>query len=482
MHITDSMDIYHFTCMVLRIVFFIFNLCYSVQVAQAELSTNCSLQYSIPGDYVIGGIFSLFTNSITPCKKIGGKLDPKGVFQAEAMRYALNQINNNSEMLPHITLGANFVDDGWAENLALRHTLNFVQDELSECPCKDLAKSPAASSAPLIGIVGTSRSATTIPSTRLAELYQTSLVSYYASSEELSDRTQFPYFLRTIPPDGLQTGAIVDLLLHYGWYYIGLIHSIDSYGIHGARQLQLKLEARGICVAFVASVSDSATEKELNEVTNSIEEYSMAKTIVMFSSGKIANEVLHQVKKVNLLLTRNITWIGGDDWGFDLLKQGYAEITKGAIFTRFFSITLPPFEDYVRTLKLDDPSLSPWMKAYLEESMVNSHCGDSEPCELTLIDDFSGNYITLPVIDAVYVFAHGLHSLLVKKCGESNATCHKEYSQKLDRQDLFQHLLKVKFDSFGGRFYFDAIANPPGKYILRNWQKLGTDFQFVEVG
>ncbi|XP_072044379.1 metabotropic glutamate receptor-like [Amphiura filiformis] len=441
-------------------------------------STNCSLQYTIPGDYILGGIFSLFTNSKSPCEEIGGKLDAKGVFQAEAMRYAIEQINNNSELLPYVTLGASFVDDGWAESVALRHTLNFVQEEL-DC-YEDVDKNITSSSPPLIGIVGTSRSATTIPSTRLAELYDISLVSYYASSEELADKTQFPYFLRTIPPDGLQTGAIVDLLSHYEWNYIGLIHSVDSYGIHGARQLQLKLEARGICVAFVASVSDSATEKELIEVTNRIEEFNMARTIVMFSSGKTANKVLEQVKQANL--TREISWIGGDDWGFDLLNQGYAEITEGAMFTRFFSINIPPFEKYVRGLKFEEPSLSPWMRAYWEANMVNSDCDDSKSCELALIDDFSGNYITLPVIDAVYVYAYGLHSLLIERCGYNDTNCHKSYSKQITGPELYQHLRKVEFDSFGGSFYFDAIANPPGKYILRNWQQSETNYQFVEIG
>ena len=436
---------------------------------------SCSLQYFAPGDIMLGGIFSLFTNSETPCDRTGGNLESKGVFQAEAMRFAIEEINNRTDVLPHVKLGMHIVDDGWSERVALGHTLDFLEE--SDC-LQDTRVN--VSSPRVVGIVGLSRSATTIPSARVAELFNTPLISYFASSDELADRTQFPYFLRTIPPDGLQTGAIVDLLSHYSWNYIGLIHSIDSYGIHGARQLQLQLDARDICVAFVVSVSDSASEKELREVTNRLIEFDKAKTIVMFSSGKIANIVLEHVKYV--ALDREINWVGGDDWGFDLYNQGFGDITKGAIFTRFYSINIAPFENYVRALEFKNSSLSPWIREYWKENIANSNCLDFESCSWDLPDDFSATFITLPVIDAVYVYAHGLHSLLTDKCGDENSTCQQLMSREITGKELFEHLRGVRFDSYGGLFQFDDDSNPPGKYILRNWQKSNETYQYVEIG
>lgn len=440
------------------------------------LLANCSLQYSSPGDFNLGGIFSFYTNQQLPCQEQGGNLNPKGVFQAESLRFAVDLINNDPDLLPNITLGYHVVDDGWSEHVALGHTLNYMRDSV----CTDECSNNESSEGDVVGIIGLSRSATTIPSARLAQLYEYPLVSYFASSEELADNSQFSYFLRTIPPDGLQGGAIVDLLETYNWNYIGLVHSIDSYGIHGARQLQLQMEKRGICIAFVSSVSDSATEKELGDVIDKFEEFPMAKTVVMFASGKVANTVLGMVKKTNL--TREITWIGGDDWGFDLLNKGFEEITRGAVFTRFYTIIIPPYEEHVKSLKFDNPSLSPWIRAYWESNAATLGCTDIHSCNWYLFDDLSATYNTLSVVDAAYIYAHGLHSLLIEACGSDDIECQRGYAKRIDRKDLFRHLKNVEFKSFGGRFQFDDHNNPPGKYILRNWQFLEGSYQFTDVG
>ncbi|XP_072043031.1 metabotropic glutamate receptor-like [Amphiura filiformis] len=423
------------------------------------LTPNCSISFAIPGDITLGGIFSFYTEPNSPCiAQNDYVINPRGVFHAEAMRFAINEINNDASLLPNLTLGFRIEDDGWAENVSLGHTLDFLKERV--CLSHDEDNDNLSS---VVGIVGLSRSATTIPSTRLAELYNIAVISPLASSDELADQTQFPYFLRTVPPDGLQTAVIVDILKRYQWQYIGLIHSIDSYGIHGARQLQLQFDAEDICVAFVASVSDSASKKELQEITDKLIEFPMAKTVFMFSSGKIATKVLEQIKKNQ---SREIIWLGADDWGYDLQNQGFAGITKSATFTRFFSVNIPSFETYIRELDLEAPSLSPWLRTYVASR--KSQCINGSSCVL-FESNLSAKYITLTVIDAVNVFAHGLHALLTDKCaGEDFVVCSRRIAQKVKGDEFYGYLKKVKFEGYGGHFEFDSRLYPPGRYILRN--------------
>lgn len=459
---------------------FLLRLCYIVTAVQLP---RCE-RYSIPGDINIGGIFSFYVNSEFPCER---DLEPRGVFMAESMRFAIENINDRDDLLPNVTLGFDIVDDGWSEDIALRNTLNLVSNYgmVTGDTCVANSSSGTESSSPslapgIVGIIGTSRSATTIPATRLAALFDVPLISYYASSVELTDKLQFPYFLRTVPPDGLQVGAIVDLLLLYDWNYIGVIHSIDSYGIHGARQLQTLVEASGLCVAFISPVSDSATEKELKEVVSKFEEFPLAKTVVMFSSGKVANTVLEQMKREDF--SRKLQWVGSDDWGYDLKQRGHEHLTTGAIFMRFYSVEVPEYEQYVRRLDYEDPSLSPWYKAYWQHRASELKCMDIQTCDnMFLEDQFSAIYITLPVIDAVNVYAQGLHSLMLDKCRGDHDNC-REFAQNIEGEELLAHLRNVNFEAVSGPFRFDDNADPPGKYILRNWQVVDGEHQFVDVG
>ena len=66
-------------------------------------------------------------------------------------------------------------------------------------------------------------------------MVQIPVISPTATNDKLSDKSKFPYFMRTIAPDAIQASVIVKILVMYGWRYIATIHvpgfSIDSYPI-----------------------------------------------------------------------------------------------------------------------------------------------------------------------------------------------------------------------------------------------------------
>ena len=101
---------------------------------------------------------------------------------------------------------------------------------------------------------------------QIGGLSRVPVVSYTATSDELSNAERFPYFLRTVPPDKFQVGAIVDILLHFNWKYVALFYSIDTYGIHGARQIQTLSEENDICIATSIPVASSLTASEIKDI------------------------------------------------------------------------------------------------------------------------------------------------------------------------------------------------------------------------
>ena len=75
------------------------------------------------------------------------------------------------------------------------------------------------------GVVGPPSSGDAVLVASLLSGFQVPLISPSATSDDLSDKARFEYFLRVVPPDSHQVAAMLDLLLHYGWTYVSLLYS-----------------------------------------------------------------------------------------------------------------------------------------------------------------------------------------------------------------------------------------------------------------
>ena len=75
-------------------------------------------------------------------------------------------------------------------------------------------------------------------------------ISYSASSKLLSNKKQFPYFIRTYSRDLHWISALVHLVVHFGWKYVGALAVDDEYGRNGRAQFVSEAQQRGVCIAF----------------------------------------------------------------------------------------------------------------------------------------------------------------------------------------------------------------------------------------
>ncbi|XP_022091633.1 metabotropic glutamate receptor 5-like [Acanthaster planci] len=450
----------------------------------ADDAVACTV-YRESGDFILGALLSLHGSLSDHCDT---DVIPRGVVHAEAMVWAVRDINSRDDVLPNITLGFDIRDDCRNEDVALWMSLMMLE-EISPDAFKDACPDWALSSNitlfqgqskhELIGIIGTSRSATSIPVAQLTGLFHVPIMSFWASSNELSNKARFPYFLRTVPPDRHQISAIVDMIVHFQWNYIALIHSVDSYGLHGARELLVLADQKDICIAFTSPVNHYPTEKELAEVVAKLVKYRYAKVVVMFAALQVANAVLERVKSEQPDL--DITWIGGDDWGFDLSERGFADIAQGSLFTRFFSQTVPPFDDYFAKLQPYTDSVSSWFTKYTQRKRQENGCrANDSNCPGVFPDSPSSDFVVSPVVDGVYAFAYALDSLLKELCPRK-IDCSE--IESISGKVLKTYLLRVNFTATGGLLFFDENADPPGKYVLKNYQKIGNgEYDSIEIG
>lgn len=78
------------------------------------------------GHLTLGGLFPVHARGVdgVPC---GDLKKENGIQRLEAMMYALDQINQDEQLLPNITLGARVLDTCSRDTYALEQSLTFVQ-------------------------------------------------------------------------------------------------------------------------------------------------------------------------------------------------------------------------------------------------------------------------------------------------------------------------------------------------------------------
>ena len=224
-------------------------------------SLTC-VNYARRGDYNFGGIFSVHEDSPS---RDGDQCSPELytfiMYIVESMVFAVDEINNRSDLLPNVTLGFDIRDDCLSDDLALWTAMALIKghdNPLYDHLCPSNSTDTQQSSG-VIGIVGPGRSSMSLTAASVADLFQVPMISYAATSDELSDKIKFPFFLRSVAPDRFQVDAIVDILVHFQWVYITILYSTDEYGINGARLLQQKAEENNICVWLSVSIDPSVS-------------------------------------------------------------------------------------------------------------------------------------------------------------------------------------------------------------------------------
>ena len=431
-------------------------------------SNVCELYYQ-PGDVIIGGMLPMYPGG-QPC---GSSLLMPGVEIVEMWVYAVEAINRRNDVLPNVTLGLEIRNDCGNQDVALWTAMTMMSpsgnQEFEEICPKQNRSDPKS----LIGIVGPSRSTTSSVAARVGRLNRIPVISFAATSDELSDSSEFPYFLRTVPSDNFQAGAILDLLLHFNWKYITLLYSADTYGIRGAHHLQILAEERGICIGVTLPIPGFAREADLRELTNTLNSSKVAKVIVVVSLKEAAESLLRAVSKANI--AKKITWVGSDGWGSTISSSSVNYVAHGSIFVQLYSETVPEFHDYFRDLYLSEVSREPWYNAYIEgwKSSAKNENENSYPVAVIALD--------IVAINAVYAMAYGLHDYLEHRC-VTRGLCGVS-SADIDRGLFLAFLLNVTFQGVkGDRFYFDENGDTAGKYKFRNLQLIDGIYQLQDVG
>ena len=211
-------------------------------------------------------------------------------------QFALDQINSQSELLPNVTLGIVSVDTCATTSSTMDASLYFMPDEESSLEKNsscygsgfdcffDNGGSEYLQSYSVVGVLGTIISDFAVAVSPLLGIYHIPLIGILATSDELSDKDQFPYFARLVAPDRFAAQAILDIASHYNWTYVSLVYSEDDYGLNGAEQIErLLLRSQyNICLAVSIKIPFDATIEEFHSFAVMLRNYPKARAVVNF--------------------------------------------------------------------------------------------------------------------------------------------------------------------------------------------------------
>ncbi|KAK9405562.1 type-2 vomeronasal receptor [Crotalus adamanteus] len=159
--------------------------------------------------------------------------------------FAIQEINKDPLLLPNLTLGYNVHDNFRDRELTLDGLLDLLSTGEANVPNYSCGRKRN-----MLVLLEETNSDISILMATILGIYKIPQISYTFISPILSDKTQLPFFYRTVPKEDAQNLGIVKLLLYFGWIFIGVFAADTDNGEHFIRTFIPVLAQNGICVVF----------------------------------------------------------------------------------------------------------------------------------------------------------------------------------------------------------------------------------------
>nr|XP_034992865.1 vomeronasal type-2 receptor 26-like [Zootoca vivipara] len=166
-----------------------------------------------------------------------------------ALVFAIDEINENPTILPNVSLGFHIYDSYYDSKMAYRTTLDLIFKANHFVPnyrC-GIQKN-------VIGVIGGLGSDTSWCMANILGLFKIPQISYGSFEPAINDGTKFPSFYRMVPNEDHQYKGIIQLLLHFGWKWVGLITPDNEDGECFLQTIEPMLFNNGLCSAFTERV------------------------------------------------------------------------------------------------------------------------------------------------------------------------------------------------------------------------------------
>ncbi|XP_043932102.1 extracellular calcium-sensing receptor-like [Protopterus annectens] len=328
-------------------------------------------------------------------------------------------------------------------------------------------------------------------------------ISHAAGHPILSDKDQFPSFLRTMTSVYSQTFAIVEFIKHFAWTWVGIIYADNDVSVQVSQQLKAELFREHVCVAFFELLLVQGQNRIAHLVETIVA--SSATVIMIYAYAPEVTVIMEEMAMQNIT---GKVWVA-PTWTEDSVfsHKNLWEILHGVIAFTSPAGSIPGFKEFLYSIHPLKYPEDIYMKLFwatvfscmwtdnvtMENAPDEGRMSDSRFCtgkenletleeSIYPVNNFRNTYCML---NAVYSLAYALQNLQSCKSGEgpfSNQTCADK--KHFEPWQLLHYLKKVHFRNKSGQeVYFNENGDTPGLYEITNWQLISADsFRNVKVG
>ena len=420
-------------------------------------------------DIILGGLFPVHSKNTTQSgpPKCGSLNAERGIHRLEAMIFAVDQINKDPNLLSNITLGMSAYDTcGWYTR-ALEESLEFVMESLENKATPTSCESTSKKNR-IVAVVGAASSAVSIQVANLLRLFNLPQISYASTTSDLSDKSKYNFFVRTVPPDNYQARAMVDVVRGLKWTSVFTVSSEGIYGEQGIREFTTGAKAANICIAGSFKIEGTSDEAHINAIIAGFLRHPNVRGVVLFCTNTDSRRLLEGAQRKKA--AGSFIWVASDYWGTRTEPiEGLEEYAEGAITVSLAEAPLPSFKTFFTSLKPDNRSgINPWFEEFWEKKFNCSLKKNKTSCRKD--DTLASPNLRIDdkvpfVIDAVYAVANGLDTMYKRLCPAQDGLC-PEMKTKFKGKRLRDLLFNVTFEGVTGPVSFDQNGNGPGRYDI----------------
>ncbi|XP_055862816.1 uncharacterized protein LOC106050493 [Biomphalaria glabrata] len=289
----------------------------------------------------IGDIHLTDPSKPLTCGRISTGLE---LYKLLAFFYAIDRVNLNAN--------GTLVDSVKLDGLALdgcSQTIRLGQDvynvlsgnQLCDSDVKGTILSPSSIVAFVIDL-----DRNTIPVARMLSNENITSISPTAGSALLSDRLQFPYFLRTRADNLLFANIVYQLAKSAGWDYLSVLYT-DSLAYQTASDSLLdSSRAAGACVANSVPLSSNASLAEAQQALKTLSQNVGSKAVVLLVSPDHLKLLMEASQSLGL--AGRFVWIVPYDWTSDSsLLTNLEQEMAGSLIIEPRSAFVQDFKNYI---------------------------------------------------------------------------------------------------------------------------------------
>ncbi|OCT57037.1 hypothetical protein XELAEV_18004097mg [Xenopus laevis] len=372
----------------------------------------------------------------------------------QVLRFTVDKINKNMDLLPNITLGYHVYDSCGDPRHAIGSVLQILSGPGNVVPnysCQDKGQ--------IAGFIGDRSTISSLPIAQLLGIYGYLQISYGGTDPVLNDRTLYPYYYSTGSNERVQHIAIAELVEHLGWTWVIILAVDDDHAERESKNLSNEITQHGACVDFIGTLTE---DKDTNIRTLERIQKSTAEVVILCGQTFRTTSLYYFVETMieDKTLVVPVTWVSY----YTIFLFNGSLCFKDPIF-KFVDVTA--FTTYVLAIKED--------MLLKDIRMIEHDCFTHDKEKDTLFQrvyntSFFMNCSSLQLPNATYHPSHQVHRAVFGLAhAEHNllsANLNKERNKYIHQTQLHQYVRNVHFTEREREIHFNELMIFPVKYAI----------------